>query len=87
MEPLASERLDTIEVLRKTRAHETTRGVEEDASADGATRARPDVLEQDVVRLRVFVPRRADHLRPETRVRAQAASRPDRLGVRADLGL
>ena len=87
MEPLSSERLDTIELLRKTRAHEPTRGVEDDASADGATRARLDVLEHDVVRLRVLVPRRADDLRPETRVRAQAASRPDRLGVRADLGL
>jgi len=87
MEPLALEHLYTLELLRKPGAHEPTRGVEDDASPDGATHTRQYVLEHDVVRLRLLVPRRAHDLRPETRVRAQASARADRLGVRADLGL
>lgn len=82
---LASERLDALELLRETRVQKPTGGAEKDASPDGATRARLDVLEQDVVRLRVLVPRRAHDLRPETRVRAQASFRPEGLAVRAQL--
>jgi len=46
-----------------------------------------DVLEHDGVRLRLCIPRRAHDLRPEARVRAQAARRPQFLPVRAYLWL
>lgn len=87
MPRLALERLSAAQILRHARRLEPSRGADDDPSGDGAARAGRDVLEDDGVRVRVRVPRRAHDFRAEARVCAQAVPRPLRVAVRAKLAL
>ena len=87
--PLTLERPRARKLLlpRHPRAAKPAHGAEHDSGLDGAALPRRNVLEHDVVRLRVRVPRRAHHLGTAARVRAQAVPCPEVLPVRPDLAL